>query len=293
MKLFRYYLGDNMVYYETGAELLRNLNIDSVIKGISDRTNLLKQVLTPVSTGGWQNRYFKESVNTLNATRGLPRGASFPVSELLHEEQNVWMEKYGHEVKILLEDVISSNINQVERHLLGLASDINRVTDNRIYSVLSAAGNFEHTTGAVATWDNATRSSRVCHEDFAVAIGKIEASNRASFKADTALVSPGDFSYVYTNDYFMDSFDATAPKIMQNGRFNKALGLNFLVSQAVTADEAMVAVSKVCGNWFALQGLKSVKTEDPGVSFTIRAWEFGVPAVVQPYALAKITNTRA
>jgi hypothetical protein len=279
-----------MAYSGVSEEVVRNLNIDKIIKGISVRTNHMKPLLNIVNTDGEKNRYYRETLGTLNATRDLARGAEFPSSNLTWEEQNVWIEKYGHQQHIHLEDVMFGNIDVIQRIMLRLAADVNRQVDERIYTRLTDTA--QYSRGAAATWDNGTRSARIPHEDIARAIADLETNDNGIFPPSHILVNPGDFAYLKSNDFVLDSFDASNPSVMSNGVVGKLMGLNVIVSSSVDADEAMVVAQKTVGNWFTNGGLRTSKEEVPGIKWTLKAWEFGVVGIVQPYAAAKITNTR-
>ena len=79
---------------------------------------------------------------------------------------------------------------------------------------------------------------------------------------------------------------------MQNGQVGKLLGLTIVVSEAVTADQAYVLVSKQGMVWKQAEGLKVVTIVDQGKSTTIRAWERGVFQLQAPNEVCEITNTR-
>ena len=66
-----------------------------------------------------------------------------------------------------------------------------------------------------------------------------------------------------------------------------------VVSNSVTDDYAAVVVGKEACTWKSAQDLKTVSIEDPGINWTIRSWEVGVPQLTNPEAVCLIDNTQA
>ena len=64
-----------------------------------------------------------------------------------------------------------------------------------------------------------------------------------------------------------------------------------VVSNSVTASNALVAVPKICGTWKAAVPLQTNTTIDPFKSVRIRAVEMGVTQLTDPKAICLIKNT--
>ena len=82
---------------ETGTVDLRKEVINKVIRDIAKPTYKFKQAVSVVTTDAWKNTFFRGSTDILagatgNATRGIPRGASFPQAVTTLEEVNAWVE---------------------------------------------------------------------------------------------------------------------------------------------------------------------------------------------------------
>ena len=280
-----------MVYEGMGADQLKAENVDRAIKGIALNSYTLRKLLMTGSTKAWQNSYYRESDKTFRIDTDIPRGAQFPQDHNLNEKLSVFQDKRGLETFILEEDIKADNVDHIQRALKRLADRIARSVDATIYTALTTDNG--RTLAASATWDNATRASRIPHEDLFRARALLADSNNNSYKADSALFSEGDWPYIVSNDTIMDSFDASGPNVMQNGNMGRIAGLEATVSVSVDADEACVMQSKVAGTWFALEGMKTFRKEDPGIGVLVRAWEYGAVAITDPSAICIITNTRA
>jgi hypothetical protein len=71
------------------------------------------------------------------------------------------------------------------------------------------------------------------------------------------------------------------------------LGLKVLVSENVTADQAMVVVGQRAMTWKNFMPVSSVVINDAGIGRKIRVWEEGEAIMTDTYAASKITNTQA
>lgn len=281
-----------MVVEEVGQDTLRAENIDRLVKGFALQKFVMKQlVMTPKSTS-WQESYYRETAVELSAVSNIPRMARFPAGFHTWEKFSSYMKKAGLETEISWEDGISDNIDVIARSLLRVSRAVVKSVDDTIWNAISenqSATNIQ-TLATSAAWDNPTRANRIPHEDIAEAASKIAEQN---YQADFILLSPKDFLFVVTNDYVMDSFDASGPALMQNGKLGRLLGLDVVVSNSVTADYALVGQKKICGTYRIAEALKTHTEIEPGIKWVIRAWEIGTAFVTDPKALCLLTNTQA
>ena len=269
----------------TGEDALRAENVDKVIKGITQRNFLMKQlVMTPKSTS-WLETYYTESSTPLTAKSGIPRGAAFPVSNVAWTKNTAYMKKHGLAGEVLWEDMISNNIDVILRTQLGIAKSVNIAIDTLIYNALVAGtGN---TMSAAATWDNATRSSRIPHEDMLKAKMLIFSDY---YNADFAVMHPTNFAEFASNDYVLDSFDASGPKVLTTGTIERFEGLDILVTPVATENTVLLGQSKVCGTYRIAEALRTVTERIEGERINIKAWEIGTCFVTDPNALCTITS---
>ena len=69
------------------------------------------------------------------------------------------------------------------------------------------------------------------------------------------------------------------------------LGLQVVVSEIATTDQALVFVQKRAMTWKQFMPLRSVVIDDPGLSKKIRVWEEGVELLTDPKCVYLITDT--
>jgi hypothetical protein len=283
-----------MAYYEPGAESLRAEFIDRIIKGVALRTYELKGLLMTPTSKSWEETYYTESTKNLNTGSDIARLAEFPASALEWEKNTAYQSKHGTEAVVSWEDALSNNVDVIQRTIKRVASDIARSVDSTIWTTLTGATGINTLTiSAGEEWDHSTRANRIPHEHIGRARAAIADGENTNYKPDTVIVNHNDYTYLITNDYVMDSFDASTPALMKNGNMGTLMGLKLIVTQSCATDKAMVLASKICGTYRQLQGLKTATIPEQGISHTIRAWEIGVPFVTDPEAITYISNTNA
>jgi len=81
--------------------------------------------------------------------------------------------------------------------------------------------------------------------------------------------------------------------VVSNGVVGQVCGLKIIVSNNVTADQAMIIIGQRAATWKGATPLTTAVIEDKGVNFVIRSWEIGHVQVTDPEAIHVITNTQA
>jgi hypothetical protein len=258
----------------------------------------MKNVVSVVRSTAWEESYYRESIRALAAKQGIPRMAEFPADQVEWEKNTSRMEKFGLESDISFEDVQTNRIDVVARTLTRIANRVTSLVDTQIWKIVSnyvtsvpGDGGAVHTNACSAEWNNATRANRIPHEDIAEAAALIADSELQAYKADTILVNPTDYIYLITNDYIMDSYDASGPALMRSGNMGTLFGMNLIVSPVVTDDYAAVIQSKICGTWKSASDLRTVTIREEGKKYTVRAYEIGCCQLTDPKAVCVLTNT--
>lgn len=279
-----------MTYGEVGAQALRAENVDSIVKGFALQQFTMRQNLMIQTSGAWSESYYRESKTELSATAKVARLAAFPMQSPIWEKNTAYLQKHGLEADISWEDVMTDNIPVLARTQLRITRAITKSEDDLIYTTLSGAtGVLTTAVPATQEWDCA---SRVSHPQDAIG-NAIEAVRESNYEPDTLLVNPHDFNKLVTNDDILDAFQAAQNNVMQNGVMGNLLGLKVVVSNSVTADQALVLESKTCGTLRVAEDVRTETIQVPGIKYTVRGWVISVPFVTDPESICKITNTQA
>jgi hypothetical protein len=280
-----------------GEQDLRAQHWAPIVQGFALQEYRMKQVVTITSSTAWIESFYQETSTELtggtgSTIKGIPRGAAFPHGEPSWTLSNARHEKYGMQGTIFWEDMATSNFDIVARTLLRIGRAVASAVDTQIYSGLSSAtGN---TVAAAATWDAAVIANRDPIQDILNAI-KLCAEDNYDVVSGRGylLLSPKDFANLLGNANVRNAGQFYTDEVTRNGKVGKLLGLSVIVSNAVTADQAMVIIGQEAATWQQAQALRVVSIEDPGVKWTIRAFEVGVIQVTNPNAICTITNTQA
>lgn len=262
---------------------------------------VVRTVVSTSQTSAAKNTFYRESSAAVNATKGLGRWEPFPYNEITYEEVSKWVEKYGHETRISLEDILMHNIPVHERAATILAHGVNMKIEAEIWSQLAFGGAAAtaspthgiRTLASTWPWDSDTYASRRPFEDILLAIDQIVSNNNQVYDPNFALVGPYDMAKLQSNDTIMGNLARMGTNSLDTtGRLQLVTGMEILRSNTVTDDYALVGQKKVCATWVSPQGIQTVYKDDPGIGRIYRSFEFGVLQVTDPASLCLISNTQ-
>lgn len=288
-----------------GEQDLRAEDVDAIVKGFALANYVGKQLVMTSSSSAWSEVYYQETATELTAggqvsVKGVPRLGSFPYGGPSWTKQTSYMVKHGMEGQISWEDAATNNIDVVARTLLRVARAVVYSVDTEIFSVLTdswtAASTTVNTVQITAgyEWDAAVVSQRDPIQNILDAIAAIGSYNYNALTGDGFLaVNSTDLAKLLGNSSVRNAGQFYTDAVTRNGFVGKLLGLKVYVSEAITADYAVVGVAKVCGTWKQVFPLTTALIPDSGVKYTVRAWELGVTQLVNPRAITLISNTRA
>jgi len=282
----------------TGQEGLRAETISATVDGFALQEYKFKQVCSVQRSGSWKESYYEEGSTELaggtgSAIRGIPRGATFPYGGPNWTKKSAYLEKYGMEGVIFMEDVLANEINVVSRTLLRIARAVAKAVDDEIWSKLTtAAGIQTFTIAASKEWNAVTASGSNIIDDLMHAKQLISEENYNPDNA-YALVSPKDHRSIVR--WLADKgaqFPSLSEQVSTNGRAGNLTGLKIVVSNSVAASGALIIVGQEAATWKEAVALTTKTIDDPGKKTTIRTWEIGVTQVTNPKAIVWIKNTQ-
>jgi len=286
----------------TGQVVLRKENVERIVKGFALQEYVMKQLVMVQNSSSWTETYFEETAADLtggtgSTVKGVPRLAAFPYGEVSFTEKKAYQVKHGMEGVISWEDATTDNVDVIARTLLRIARAVAKSVDSEIWDTLSESRSPSRinsvTIGAGYEWDSATVANRDPIQDILDAKKEIAEDNYNIDNGNGYLVlSPKDYANLLGNANVRNAGQFYTDDVTRNGRVGRILGLNVIVSNTVTADYAMVCLAKECGTWKAASPLQITTIEDPGIGYTIRAWEVGVTQLTNPQAVCLITNTQ-
>jgi len=281
----------------SGDKNLRAENISKVVTGFALKEYKMKQLCLIQSSNAWTETYYTETAADIRGhkydgtnylTKGIPRMATFPEGKVVWEKVKGRNVKHGLQQSISWEDAKTDAIDVIARTLLRIARAVTQSVDEVIAAaILADAGN---TTAANATWNNSVIANRDPIQDILDGISEIESDNYDASRNAYLLVHPTNKAELLGNANVRNAGQFYTDAVTRNGVVGKLLGLTVISSTSVTEGGAQIVIGKEACTWKSVVGLTVKTIEDPGVKYTIRAWEVGQIQVVNPNAICTITG---
>ena len=280
----------------TQEQDLRAENVSRIVTGFALQEYKMKQLCMIQSSKAWTETYYTETAADLvgqdttasGTVEGIPRLANFPYGEVSWTKTSGRNLKHGMEGVLSWEDVKTNAVDVIARTLLRIARAVAKSVDTEIASkILSLAGN---SVAANATWDNAVIADRDPIQDILDAKAEIEIDNYNPNKNGYLLVHPTGYAHLLGNANIRNAGQFYSDSVTRNGVVGKLLGLTVISSNSVTDGGAKIVVAKEACTWKSVVGLTVNTIPDPGVKYTIRAFEVGQIQVTNPDAICSITG---
>lgn len=285
-----------------GMADLRAENVSKVVTGFALQEYTMKQLCIIEKSNSWKETYQKETAADLtggtgSAVEGVPRLANFPYGEVTWTEASSRLVKHGMEGVISWEDAVTNEIDVVARTLLRVARAVAKSVDAEIWDVITESRSASNINSVTITagdeWDSATIANRDPIQDILNAKKAIAEQNYNPDRGGYLLVNPKDYANLLGNANVRNAGQFYTDEVTRNGKVGRILGLNVVVSNSVTADYAAVVIAKEAATWKEAKPLTVVTIENPGIGYTIRAWEVGTCQLKNPKAVCLISNTAA
>ena len=294
---------------EAGTQQIRAQFFDKMVKGITIKAYKFKQALTLNSTSSWKNFFYREDAGVLapptgTNKKGIPRGANFPQASVLFERIQTVITKYGLEETIAWEDIISDDVPIRNRTLIKLAEGVARSVDDAIWTGLqgdSAVGNLP---ADIQTFDVSVQSGgsgRPWNEASAAIIDDLykakELIGLKDYPTNNLMVFISERDHRSYVKYLTDKgsqFPGISEGVLgaKNGVIGTKGPFTYIVSNSVTASNALVVVPKRIATWKSLWPLQTITKEEPLINVVIRTAELGVLQLTDPNAGVLITGTQ-
>ena len=295
---------------QQGDAEMRSQFFDKTVKGFADAQYKFKQSLNISPTSAWKNFFYREDPDALSAPgqesfRGIPRGANFPQAAVEWQRISKSIEKYGAEDFIYWEDIISDDVPVQERTLFRIAEATAKAVDDRIWIDLEGARTIgDGTTLSVQTfavgrnnstgeWGGTNSVASAAIIDDLLRAKQLIAEKNYPVENLEVWVSPRDYRSIMTHITNKGAqFPNMSNDVAMNGRAGKLAGIQIVISNSVTASNALVVVPKICATWKELKPLQTETIVDAFKGVKIRSVEMGVVQLTDPQAVVLIRGTQ-
>jgi len=285
-----------MTFDEIGEVDIRGENISKAIKGFARKKFKLRQILKTQGSSSLTESYYRESNTILTASgnrniQGVARGALPPELMPSWEKESADHIKFMGQETIYYEDNLLDAIPVQARTFIRVAEAIANAEDSYIYAQLTAATGTSGVVGAAATWNNAVVASRDPIGDILIGIAAMGSNNYDARANGYLLLNEVDHSSLLRNSKVINNPSFKTADVVSNGITGQICSLKIIVSDTVTAAEAMIVVGQRAATWKSAAPLRAVAITDQGVNIKIRAWEMGQLQITDPQGLYTITGT--
>lgn len=272
---------------------LRADTVSRIVTGFALQAYKMKQLCLISSSQAWTESFWTETAADLVAQgnvniAGVPRLANFPYGEVTWTKSTSPNIKHALEGIVAWEDVQTNEIDTLARTFLRIGRGVAKSVDGVIATaILASAGN---TVAANATWDNAVIADRDPIQDILDAKAQITIDNYDPDVNGFLVMNPLQLASLLGNPNIRNAGQFYTDAVTRNGVVGKLLGLTLISTNSVTAGGAQVVIAKEACTWKTVVGLTVVTKDDPGIKWTIRAFEVGQIQVKNPDAICSITG---
>lgn len=291
----------------SGMADIRGIDIDKLAKGFAEEELIFKRFVTNTSTSAREIRWYQKTSGFLTAT-STSAGTNAPIAnvaplalpnvlEQSWTRNTSYVRKYFVESPVLSdEDIRDSDIDILATNVRDLTRAIAYQVDARIWDVMTESRSVVNinSVSANAAWNTASYTNVNIIEDLMDAKLQIRTYG---YNPEGAILflSPLDHKSLLT--WLIDGKGSSIPSFasqkIETGVVMEILGLRVVVSTAVTADYACVAIADRAVTWKSFMPITARTIEEVGIGTKIRVWEEGEAILTDPRAVCLITNTQA
>src|SRR3990167_248865 len=273
----------------SGQALIRGLQIDKALKGFSDEAIIMKKYVTVTPTSAREVRWFQKTsgfitgVTTTGITASpianVAPGALPSVAEQSFTRNTSYVRKYMVESPWLTEeDIRDSDVDVLGTNIRDLLRAVENQVDIRIWNVMTESQSAVNINSVTTTsiggdqWDAASDAGDPVKD--VMRAKKLIRDNGYDPEGAVLFLNPLNHESLLVWLYHKG---AQAPsiggQIIGGSQVMGFLGLQVVVSTAVTADYAAVVVPGRAGTWKSFGNLASAVKVEEGIGRKIRFWE--------------------
>jgi len=274
---------------------IRGLDVDKAVKGFALASYTFKDECEVVNTKADHVRWYQETAADLTATAPAAIGNISPLSTFATLEHSWtrdtdYIQKYGVESFISMEDMESADIDVLARTLLRLTRAVQKKVDTDIYNAIIGDANIQGFSGS-AMWSG---SGGTVLYDILDAKRRIYDYHYSPQGATLIIEQRAERDIV---DWLVSHKGSNIPQFaseqIQKGTVMNIAGINIKTSPNANVRLAVMMVPKRSVTWRQHTPITSRVIQEPGIGSKIRVWELGVTTVTDPKAVCVISGINA
>jgi len=280
---------------------IRGIDIDKLAKGFADEALLMKRFCTNSKTKAREVRWYQKTAGFLDSTDTTGITASQiklagekarpVVVEQSWTRQTSYVKKYFVESPLIsMEDIKDSDIDILAGNVRDLVRAVGYQVDLTIYDAITDASGILTAAATADGWDDAATGDPI--KDILTAKQGIRAQG---YNPEGAILLINSIEHKNLIEFLINvkgsSIPGFATEKVKDGVVMNLLGLQVVVSEIATTDEALIFVPQRAVTWKQFSPLSSVVIDEPGIGKKIRVWEEGIALVTDPKCIYVITDT--
>ncbi len=279
-----------------GEADLRANEIDSVVKNYALEQFTGLQICSIVKTTSESNTYYEETDSDITQmqTTGITDNNFINSEGAIFEHVNhSWTEVIERVKMHGANHVFSwqvwklSTIDVKARMLERVARAIALSVDNAIYTELATTTN---TAAAVQAWDAVPESLQQPLKDILIARSALKLNNWSTSTNLKMIIHPTNFMELLNNPVVRNAGQFYTDNVTRNGVVGKIADFDIIESNAMTENTVLFCIAKTAMSWYEAQPLKTYVKEEPGETLQIKAYQMGVPVLINNNAAYKLTG---
>ena len=282
---------------EPGMADLRAEDVDAIVKNYALEAFTMLQICTVVKTSSATNTYYEETDSDITQTTTTaltattfaqaPGSAVFPNVEHSWTEINEKVRMHGADHTLAWEVWKLSAIDVKARMMERVGRAIANSVDTAIITELATTTN---TAAAVQTWDNATESLQQPLKDILIARSKLKLNNWTTSSNLKMIIHPTNLMELLNNPVVRNAGQFYTDGVTRNGVVGKIADFEIIETNAATENTILFCIAKTAMSWYEAEPLQTYVKEDPGQTLKIRAYQMGVPVLINNNAAYKLTG---
>lgn len=292
----------------SGQQDIRGIDIDKLVKGFADEEIIMKNFVQNSTTSAREIRWYQKTSGFLSGTTtsgitadlgsNVAEKALPSVIEQSFTRNTSYVRKYFYESPwISEEDIKDSDVDILATNIRDVVRAVANQVDTRIINVLfesfSAANinSFATTSIGGDQWDAASYAADVV-KDLNRAIRLIRDNSYQVEGNGVLLLDPT--AHESMKNWLISGKGSSIPQFasekISSGVVMEILGLQVVVSIAMTTDYAGVFVRNRAATWKSFMPITSAVKVEEGIGRKIRVWEEGEAILTDPKAVTLITD---
>lgn len=284
-----------------GQAEIRGINIDKLAKGFADEEYIFKKFVTVSTTSAREIRYYAKTsgaVDTADTTgitaSHIPNQAfkSLPfVAEQTWTRDTTYIRKYFVESPLItMEDIKDSDIDILATHVRDLVRAVTKQVDANIYTTITTATGVLTGAAVADGWDDLVTGNPI--KDIMTMKQQIRANG---YNPEGATLALNSIEHLNLLNFLISVKGSSIPQFasekVRSGAVMEILGVNVVVSENATTDQAAMWIPSRSATWKSFTPITSVVIDDPGLGKKVRVWEEGVCICTDPKSVYLLTDT--